>query len=100
MVQVVQQLLITLKTLSQETLYHGCVSLSNIVLLMESKQSLVYLINSNYKQYDASNMHYYLETIPNYLIAPEVLQGKVLPSAQTDIYQLGISLALLTFFPR
>lgn len=38
----------------------------------------------------------YTNLMPSYLIAPEISKGSF-PSVQTDIYQLGVVLGLVTF---
>ncbi|CAD8120873.1 unnamed protein product [Paramecium sonneborni] len=91
-------ILIALKSLSDEELFHGKISFENIVCYSNLKTQFgAYLVNSNYKFYDSKTLSKYIQSIPNYLIAPEINQG-ISPSTQTDIYQLGVILGLITFF--
>ncbi|CAD8106777.1 unnamed protein product [Paramecium sonneborni] len=91
-------ILLSLKSLSDEELFHGKISFENIVCYSNINiQFGAYLINSNYKFYDSKTISKYIQSTPNYLIAPEINNG-INPSTQTDIYQLGIILGLITFF--
>ncbi|CAD8096343.1 unnamed protein product [Paramecium primaurelia] len=87
-----------LKSLSEEELFHGKISFENIICYSNFKTQFgTYLINSHYKFYDQNTLFKYIQSTPAYLIAPEIKQG-ITPSIQTDIYQLGMILGLLTFY--
>ncbi|CAD8106018.1 unnamed protein product [Paramecium primaurelia] len=91
-------ILLALRSLSDEELFHGKISCENIICYSNLKTQFgTYLINSHYKFYNQNTLSIYKQSTPNYLIAPEIQDG-INPSTQTDIYQLGVILGLITFF--
>ncbi|CAK70673.1 unnamed protein product (macronuclear) [Paramecium tetraurelia] len=85
-----------LKSLQDEDLFHGNLNLDNIVIINSSSQVGVYVINPIYKVYKSKSIEYYVHTIPDYLVAPEINDTQA-PSVSSDIYQLGILLLLVSF---
>ncbi|CAD8191306.1 unnamed protein product [Paramecium pentaurelia] len=89
-----------LKCLQDEELFHGYVCLENIIMANMLGSLQIYLINSNYKPYNINNLNFYLDSIPNYLIAPEILSQQDQPSVKSDIYQLGMIFLIVSFFAK
>ncbi|CAK62903.1 unnamed protein product (macronuclear) [Paramecium tetraurelia] len=91
-------ILVALRSLADEELFHGKISFENIICYCNRKTQFgTYLVNSQYKFYDQNTLFKYIHQTPNYLIAPEIHEGAC-PSSSTDIYQLGVILGLITFF--
>ncbi|CAD8096196.1 unnamed protein product [Paramecium sonneborni] len=90
----------SLRSLQDEELFHGHICLENIVMANVLGSLQIYLINSNYKPYNVNNLEFYLNSIPNYLLAPEIQTCQDLPSVKSDIYQLGMIFLMVSFYAK
>ncbi|CAD8096075.1 unnamed protein product [Paramecium sonneborni] len=90
----------SLRSLQDEELFHGYLCLENIIMANVLGSLQVYLINSNYKPYNENNLDFYLNSIPNYLLAPELQSFQDLPSVKSDMYQLGMVFFLISFYSK
>ncbi|CAK87779.1 unnamed protein product (macronuclear) [Paramecium tetraurelia] len=86
-----------LRSLQDEDLFHGNLNLDNIIIVNQSGQLGVYVINPIYKLYKQKQIDYYLNIVPDYLLAPEINENQT-PSVCSDVYQLGIILMLVSFY--
>ncbi|CAD8091641.1 unnamed protein product [Paramecium primaurelia] len=86
-----------LRSLQDEDLFHGNINLDNIIIVNQSGQLGVYVINPIYKIYKQKSIDYYVHAVPDYLHAPEIKENQI-PSVCSDIYQIGIILMLVSFY--
>ncbi|CAD8096708.1 unnamed protein product [Paramecium sonneborni] len=86
-----------LKSLQDEDLFHGNITLDNIIIVNQQGQMGTYIINPIYKLYNNKSIDYYINNVPGYLIAPEINENQT-PSINSDIYQLGIILMIVSFY--
>ncbi|KAM3127740.1 hypothetical protein pb186bvf_020172 [Paramecium bursaria] len=90
---IIYQLLAILKQLQDNEIYHGNINPDTILIDQGQQTILVYLINFHCMQFEKDIDYYICSTV---FVAPEVKNNNIEPSIETDIYQVGIVLALLS----
>ncbi|CAD8065467.1 unnamed protein product [Paramecium primaurelia] len=87
------------KFLNKQQIYHGNITLNNILINVQSSYLSIFLINMKpINKFDQDTIDQYKKSIEINYLAPEILEGTSNPSIETDLYQIGIVLYFLTFY--
>ncbi|CAD8088327.1 unnamed protein product [Paramecium sonneborni] len=96
---IILQLLQLTKFLNKQQIYHGNITLDNILINVQSSYLSIYLINMKFlHKIDIDTLNLYKQTTQTYYLAPEIIDGISNPSINTDLFQIGVVLYYLTFY--
>ncbi|CAK74626.1 unnamed protein product (macronuclear) [Paramecium tetraurelia] len=96
---IILQLLQLCKFLNKQSIYHGNITLNNILINLQSSYLSIYPINMKpLIKNDKDSIEQYKQSIELPYLAPEILEGSSNPSIDTDLYQIGAVLYQLTFY--
>ncbi|CAD8075132.1 unnamed protein product [Paramecium sonneborni] len=98
---IILQLLQLTKFLRKQQIYHGNITLDNILINVQSTYLSIYLINMQpLNKNDKESLNIYKKITQNNYLAPEILDGQSNPSINTDLFQIGVVLYYLTFYNK